>query len=194
VRSIGPSVSSSSRRAMCTTPSGSIPRTVAVEREMVDRTQRQAVHDGGDALRFEVGNDVRGLDERSFAQRADRAAVAAGAHDVELEALLVQTDPRVARRVRADVGSGDQAAGLHVLDRQAGLQDDGTCCGVVSGHEHRRDDEVLAGGEGAEVHQRRLEIQRRAQGAVIGLVDCARAVGVYERRSSLVERIGGTEP
>jgi hypothetical protein len=57
---------------------------VAVEGEVVDRAQRDAVDDRGDAFLLDVGDDVRGLDEFALAQRADRAAMAVGAHDVEL--------------------------------------------------------------------------------------------------------------
>ena len=101
------------------------PEHVAVEREVMDRAQRQPVDDGGDALGLDVGDDVRGLDERALAQRADRAAVPVGAHHVELEALLMQPDARLAGRVRAHVRSRDEPARLHVLDRQAGLEHDG---------------------------------------------------------------------
>ena len=59
---------------------------VAVEREVVDSAERDAVDDGGDALVLGVGNDVGRLDELALMQRADRAAVAVSAHDVELEA------------------------------------------------------------------------------------------------------------
>ena len=54
--------------------------------------------------RLDVRDDVRRLDEFTLAQRADRAAVAVGAHDVELEALLVQPVARLTRGVGADVG------------------------------------------------------------------------------------------
>ena len=62
---------------------------VAVEREVVDRAEREPVDDGGDAFGLEVGNDMCGLQERSLTQRADGASLAVSTHDVELEALLV---------------------------------------------------------------------------------------------------------
>ena len=93
---------------------------VAIEREVMDRAQRQAVDDGRDAFGLGVGDDVRRLYERALAQRADRAAVAVGAHDVELEALLMEPDPRLARRVRAHVRAGNEPARLHVLDGRPG--------------------------------------------------------------------------
>ena len=78
---------------------GVVAENVAVEREVVDRAQREAVDDGGDARWVGVGNDVGGLDDGALAQCADRAAVAVRAHDVEPEALLVQSDARLARCV-----------------------------------------------------------------------------------------------
>src|SRR5262245_20144592 len=76
---------------------------IAVEREMVDRAERDPVDDCGDALVLGVGDDVGGLDELALAQGADRAAVAVGAHDVELEALLMQPVARLARGVRPQI-------------------------------------------------------------------------------------------
>jgi hypothetical protein len=48
----------------------------------------------------------------------------------------------------------------------------------------------LPGCEPAEVDEWGLELERRSQGAVVGLVDRAAAVGVREQRVSLVERVG----
>jgi hypothetical protein len=45
------------------------------------------------------------LDELALAERADGAAVTVGAHDVELEALLVEPVTRLPRGVSAHVGS-----------------------------------------------------------------------------------------
>jgi hypothetical protein len=41
---------------------------VAIEREVVDRTEREPVDDGGDPLGVDLRNDVRGLHKRSLAQ------------------------------------------------------------------------------------------------------------------------------
>ena len=106
-------------------------------------------------LLFTVGNDVRRLDELTLAQRADRAAMPVRAHHVELEALLVEPVSRCARRVGADVPSGDQATRLHVLHRQAGFEYD-DACPWSSAVTNRSDDEVLARREGAEVDERGL--------------------------------------
>jgi hypothetical protein len=138
----------------------------------------------------DIGHDVGRLDERALAQRADRAAVAVGAHHVELEALLVEPDPRVAGGVRADVWTRNQATGLHVLDGQAGLELDDLRGRVVRGHEHRGDNEVLARRQRAEVHERRLELVGGAERAVVGLVDRTCAIGGSEQRAGLVERVG----
>jgi hypothetical protein len=51
---------------MCTTPPGRW-AAGAVEREVVDRAQRQAVHHRRDAFRLGVRNDVRHLDEGTLA-------------------------------------------------------------------------------------------------------------------------------
>jgi hypothetical protein len=88
---------------MCTTPRGSIPSRLRSNARWWIAHSGEAVDDGGDALWIDVGHDVGGLDERALTQRADRAAVAVGAHHVELEALLVEPDPRVAGGVGADV-------------------------------------------------------------------------------------------
>jgi hypothetical protein len=45
------------------------PEQVAIEREVVDRAQGEAVHHRGDALGIDVGHDVGSLDERALAQR-----------------------------------------------------------------------------------------------------------------------------
>ena len=47
--------------------------------------------------------------------------------------------------------------------------------------------QVLAGRERAEVDERRLQLERGAQRAVVGLVDRAGAVGVRERAAGRVE-------
>src|SRR4051812_43671345 len=96
---------------------------VAIEREVMERAEREAVDDRGDPFRLDVGNDMRGLHEGALAERADRAAVAIGAHHLELEALLMQPDARLAGRVRAHLRPGHEATRLHLLDRQAGLDD-----------------------------------------------------------------------
>jgi len=80
------------------------PEEVAVEGQVVNGAERQSIDDRRDPGRLDVWNDVRGLNERSFAERADRAAVAVRAHDVDLEALLVEAMARFSRRVRAHVG------------------------------------------------------------------------------------------
>ena len=36
---------------------------VAIERKMMDRAQREPVHDGSNPLRISIRNDVRGLNE-----------------------------------------------------------------------------------------------------------------------------------
>jgi hypothetical protein len=61
---------------------------------------------------------------------------------------------------------------------------------TVVGIEQKLDDEVLPGRERAEVDERCLQLKCRAQRAVIGLVDRARAVGVRERAAGRVERVG----
>jgi hypothetical protein len=60
---------------------------------------------------------------------------------------------------------------------------------VVRGDEHRRDDEVLARRQGAEVDERSLQRVRGTQRAVVRLIARARAVGVREERSVCVERV-----
>jgi hypothetical protein len=175
---------------MCTTPRGSIPSRFAVEREVVNGAQREAVDNRGDALGLDVGNDVGGLDKGALTQRADRAPVPVGAHHVELEALLVKPDPSVARRIRTDVRARDQASGPHVLDREPGLEHHGARRRVIAGDEHRRDHEVLARREGTKVDEWCLELVRGSQRAVIRLLDRAGAVGIGEQRAGLVERVG----
>ena len=162
---------------------------------MVDRAQREAVDDRGDALGLDVGDDVRRLDERPLAQRADRATVPVGAHDVELEALLVQADSGLVRGVSPDVRPGDQAARLHVLDGQPGLEHDGAGRWIVGRDEHRRDDEYCPGASAAEVDEWRPHARRGAQRAVVGLVDRTRAIGVREEGAGLIEgvRVGVLE-
>lgn len=44
--------------------------------------------------------------------------------------------------------------------------------------------------ERAEVHERRLKLERGAQRTVVGLVDRAAAIGVAEQRAGLVECVG----
>ena len=89
---------------MWTTPLWVDAKQVAVERKVMDRAEGESVDNGGDALRLAVGHDVRRLHELALAERADRAPVLVGAHDVELEALLVEPVARFAGRVCADVG------------------------------------------------------------------------------------------
>jgi hypothetical protein len=117
----------------------------------------------------------------ALAQRADGAAVAVRTHDVELEALLVESIARLASGVRADIRPRDQAAGLHVLDRQSRLENDNARGGVVGGHEHRRDDEVLARLQRTEVDERGLQLECGSQRAVVGLIDGTAAVCVGKR-------------
>ena|SRR5918995_2443560 len=52
---------------------------VAIEREVMDRAQGEAVDDCGDARGLDVRDDVHRLDQLAFAQGADRAAVPVGA-------------------------------------------------------------------------------------------------------------------
>lgn len=163
---------------------------VAIEREMVDRAEVQSVDDGGDSCRLDVGNDVGGLNEGALAQRADRAATAISAHDVELEALLVQPVARFDGRVRADVRTRDEADRLHVLDGQAGFQHDHPRTRVVRRDEHRRDHEVLTRRQRPEVDDRRLQCEGSAQCAVVRLVDRSVPVGVAETRARVVEGVG----
>jgi hypothetical protein len=54
----------------------------------------------------------------------------------------------------------------------------------------RRDDQVLRARERAEVHERRLQLERGPQRSVVGLVDRTRPVGVRERATGRVEGIG----
>lgn len=112
------------------------------------------------------------------------------AHHVELEALLVKADARITSGVGADVRRGHQAARLHVLDREAGLEHDDLRGRIVGGHEHRGDDQILARRQSAEVDERRLQLDCGEERAVVGLVDRTRAVRVGEQCAGLVERVG----
>jgi len=66
------------------------PHEISVVRQVMDRTQRQAIHHGSDALRLRVLHDVRSLHELGLSERTNRASVSVGAQDVSAKALLVQ--------------------------------------------------------------------------------------------------------
>lgn len=81
-------------------------------------------------------------------------------------------------------------ARLHVLHGQPGFEHDGSRRWFVGCDEHWRDDEVLTRRERAEVDQRRLQLERGATRAVIGLVDRHAAIRIRDERGGLVERVG----
>ena len=93
----------------------------------------------------------------------------------------MQAIARLARGVGAHIDRRHQAARLHVLQREPDVECDDAGRRVIGGHEGRCDDPVLPGREPAEVHERRLQLVRGAQRAVVGLIDRAGAVGVRER-------------
>ena len=74
-----------------------MPSRLRSKREVVDGAQGQTVDNRGDALGLAIGDDVCRLHQVALTQHADRTAVAIGAHDVELEALLVEPVARLAR-------------------------------------------------------------------------------------------------
>jgi hypothetical protein len=76
------------------------------------------------------------------------------------------------------------------LDRKAWLDYDYPRGWIVRGDEHRRDHQVLARRQRAEVDKRRLQRVRGAKRAVVRLLNRAGAVGVCEQSTGLVERIG----
>jgi len=156
---------------------------------VVDGAQREAVDDRGDALLVRVLDDVRGLDQRGLAQRADRAAAAVGAQHVEPEAVLVQAGADLAHRVGAVVGGALQALVLEVGDRKADLERDDARDGVVARDEDGLEDHVLARCEAVEVDERHLLGERCAQRSVIGLVDGAGSVVVDDRPRGGVELV-----
>ena len=95
---------------------------VSVVGKMVDRAQRDAVDDDRGAARIAVVDDVRRLQQRCLAQPADRAARGVRAQHCGAEAVLMQPDDRLARRVASDVFAGNKAGGRGVGDRKAGLE------------------------------------------------------------------------
>src|SRR5262245_34432043 len=85
------------------------PEQVAVIGEVMDRAQCESIDDGRVPVLVPVFNDVRGLDELGLAQGAHGAALAVRVQDVDAEALLMQSDERLARRVAPYVLTGHEA-------------------------------------------------------------------------------------
>jgi hypothetical protein len=101
-------------------------------------------------------------------------------HHVEREPLLMQAVARFTSRIRAHLGRRHKTARLHVLHRQARLECDRTRRDVVGVHEHRRDYEVLTRRESTEIHKPGLQLIRRAQRSIVGLIDRTCSVRVAE--------------
>jgi hypothetical protein len=133
------------------------PEQVAVVGEVMDRAKSQAVDDGGDPLGRGVGDDVSRLDELTFSQGANRAAVLVGAQDVEPKPLLVQPHPDLAERIPAGIRCRNRPARLRVGQGHAHLEQHDAIAGIVLAYEDRRDHDVLAGGHPVEVDERSLE-------------------------------------
>jgi hypothetical protein len=108
------------------------PEQVAVIREVVDCAEGDPVDHGCGATRVAVLDDVRGLQQRSLAECADCAAGAVGAENSLAEAMLVQTDVRLASRVPAGELVRGKARRRRVGERQRGLERDDLLGGVVA--------------------------------------------------------------
>ena len=119
-------------------------------------------------LRIAVVDDVRRLQQRRFAQPAYRAARGVRAQHRRAEAMLMQSDERLARCVAPYVVAGDQTGGRGVGDRKPRLELDELGPLVDGDDESRRDHGVLPGSDAAEVNQRHGELVRREEGAVVG--------------------------
>jgi hypothetical protein len=104
--------------------------------------------------------------------------------------LLMKPDASVPRGVSANVWRRHQTARLHILDWQPRLEHDDPRGRIICSHEHRRDHHVLARRERAQVDERCLQRIRRAQSAIIGLIDRPSAIGVGEQGPRLVEGVG----
>ena len=126
---------------------------VLVERAVVDSAQAQSVLDRRLAGFFDVADDVRGIEQAQLLEAADRALVGVCGDDAPAKARLVDSHLRLPHDVAA----------WRDHDHPSGR--------VVRRDEYGENRPVSAGPRREEVHERNLELVRRAESPVIGLVD-----------------------
>jgi hypothetical protein len=90
------------------------PKQVPIVREVMDRAQRDSVDDRGYAARIPVIDDVCSLEKRRLAQPADGAPSCVCAKDSSAEAVLMQSEYGLARRIATHVRIGHEACVRHV--------------------------------------------------------------------------------
>jgi hypothetical protein len=74
---------------------GRDPHEVLVERTMVDRAETDTVRDGRESLRFDVGGDVRSVEQPLLLQPADGALTTIRGDNPAAETRLMDSDARL---------------------------------------------------------------------------------------------------
>ena len=163
---------------------------VLVERAVVDRAEAEPVGHRRLAGELRVGDDVGRVEEPGLLEPADRALVRVRREHAGAEAGLVEAHACLADGVAPfDRVVGKEGLALVVWpDHAAGCERDIRVRQDRPGDEDRPLGPVPAGPGADEVDERRLQLERRAERAVVGLVDVPGAVGVEEAVGRLRRR------